>query len=77
MLDGWARVWRYTQDGWRHCSTRFTFLLIIGIAAFSAWNSAPFWVTFSSLIPFVFLSFPLVGFVLEILDKDWNDWHLW
>jgi hypothetical protein len=40
-------------------------------------GSAPFWVTFSSLAPILLLYFPLLGFMLETLERDWKDWHPW
>jgi hypothetical protein len=40
-------------------------------------GSAPFWVTFSSLSPILLLYFPLLGFMIEILERDWKDWHPW
>jgi hypothetical protein len=40
-------------------------------------GSAPFWVTFSSLTPILALYFPILGFLIETLERDWKDWHLW
>jgi hypothetical protein len=73
----WSRVKRYSATGWKHCSMKF-FLSMLGLVIFvSLLGSPPFWVTFSSLVPILVLYFPLLGFLLETLDRDWKDWHLW
>ena len=46
------------------------------IVAVSVWRGPPFWVTFTSLVPFLLLYIPLVGLVLELLERDWEDWNL-
>ena len=77
MNRSWSRVLHYSMEGWRQASIRLFFLLFIMIFAISAWGRPPFWLTFSSLAPFLLIYFPLAGFLMELLDRDWEDWHLW
>ena len=73
----WSRVKRYSVTGWKNCSMRF-FLCLLGLVILVSFlGSAPFWVTFSSLTPILVLYFPLLGFLIETLERDWKDWHLW
>ena len=77
MHHNWSRVKRYSVTGWKHCSMRF-FLFLLGLVVLVSFlGSAPFWVTFSSLMPILVLYFPLLGFLIETLERDWKDWHLW
>jgi hypothetical protein len=81
MHYGWSRVKRYSISGWRYCSTRFFLLLLLIIVSLSAWGdvkgTANFWFSLSSSVPILLLYFPLVGFLVEVLERDWKDWHLW
>jgi hypothetical protein len=77
VLHCWVRMKRYSLAGWKHSSTRLFLVLFLTIIAVSAWSSPPFWITFTSLIPFLLLYIPLIGLVLELLERDWEDWHLW
>ena len=77
MGSAWHRMKRYSLSGWRHRSTLLFCLLLLGVVTISVMNSPPFWVTFTSLLPVLVLYFPLVGFCREILERDWEDWHLW
>jgi hypothetical protein len=77
MNYGWSRVKRYSVTGWKHCSMKFFLFLLSLVILVSFLGSAPFWVTFSSLTPILVLYFPLLGFLVEVLDRDWKDWHLW
>jgi len=72
-----SRVKRYSITGWRHRSTRFFMGLLGFVVLVSFMGSAPFWITFSSLAPILLLYFPLLGFMLETLERDWKDWHPW
>ncbi len=75
--EWYPRVKRYSVAGWKHCSLKFFFFLLALVIFVSFLGSPPFWVTFSSLSPFLILYFPLLGSLLEILDRDWKDWQLW
>ena len=77
MGYSWSRMKHYSQTGWRHCSTRLFVLMTTLVFVVSLAGSAPFWVTFSTLMPFLLIYFPLLGFCLEIMERDWEDWHLW
>jgi hypothetical protein len=77
MHYDWSRVKRYSVIGWKNCSMRFFLFLLSLVILVSFFGSAPFWVTFSSLTPILVLYFPLLGFLLETLERDWKDWHLW
>lgn len=77
MPYAWSRMKRYSVIGWKNSSTRLFLLILLLIFILSAWAEPPFWVTFSSLVPFLLLYIPLVGFFLELLERDWKDWHLW
>ncbi len=77
MSYGWARMKRYSVTGWKHSSTKLFLGILLLVVALSAWAAPPFWVTFSSFAPFLLVYFPLVGFFLELLERDWKDWHLW
>ena len=68
---------RYSLAGWKHSSTRLFTVLFVIIVAVSVLGEPPFWVTFTSLSPFLLLYIPLVGLFLELLERDWEDWHLW
>ena len=77
MDQSWSRVKRYSMTGWKHRSTKF-FLGLLGLVILISYmGSAPFWVTFSSLAPLLRLYFPMLGFMLESLERDWKDWHPW
>ena len=77
MEYDWSRVKAYSMTGWKHRSRKF-FIGLIGIAILISFlGSAPFWVTFSSLVPILLLYFPLLGFMIETLERDWKDWHPW
>jgi len=77
MQYEWSRVKRYSATGWKHSSLKFSFFLLSLAGLVSFLGSPPFWVTFSSLVPILVLYFPLLGFLLETLEHDWEDWHLW
>ena len=77
MEYGWTRVKRYSITGWKHRSTKFFMGLMAVVILISLMTPAPFWVTFSSLAPILLLYFPLLGFMIETMDRDWKDWHLW
>ena len=77
MQYDWSRVKRYSVTGWKNCSIRFFVFLFSLVVIISFFGSAPFWVTFSSLSPILVLYVPLLGFLIETLDRDWKDWHLW
>lgn len=77
MHYDWYRVKRYSVTGWKNCSMRFFLFLFSLVIIVSLLGSAPFWVTFSSLSPILILYVPLLGFLIETLDRDWKDWHLW
>jgi len=77
MEYGLSRVKRYSITGWKHRSMRFFTGLLGFVILVSFLGSAPFWVTFSSLAPILLLYFPLLGFMLETLERDWKDWHPW
>jgi hypothetical protein len=77
MPHSWTRVIHYSRTGWQNCSTPFFFLLLFIIIIISIFGSAPFWITISSLLPVLLLYFPVVGFMVDILERDWEDWHLW
>jgi len=76
MHHCWTRMKRYSLAGWKHSSTRLFMALLMVIVAVSVWRGPPFWVTFTSLVPFLLLYIPLVGLVLELLERDWEDWNL-
>jgi hypothetical protein len=73
----WSSVKRYSMTGWKHRSKKFFMGLLVFVVLVSFFGSAPFWVTFSSLAPILLLYFPLLGFMLETLERDWKDWHPW
>lgn len=77
MEYDWSRVKRYSMTGWKHRSTRFFMGLLGFVTLVSFLGSAPFWVTFSSLAPILLLYFPLLGFMIETVEQDWEDWHPW
>jgi len=77
MPHCWIRMKRYSLSGWKHSSTRLFLGFFAAIVAVSMWSEQPFWVTFSSLIPFLLLYIPLIGLILELLERDWKDWNLW
>ena len=72
-----SRVQRYFLTGWKHRSTKFFIGLVGFVFLVSFLGSAPFWVTFSSLAPILILYFPLLGFMIETVEQDWDDWHPW
>ena len=72
-----ARVKRYSITGWKNRSTKFFILLLGLVVAISFMGPAPFWITFSSISPILLLYFPLLGFMIETMERDWKDWHLW
>jgi len=77
MNQGWSRVKRYSVMGWKHRSMKF-FMGLVGVVTLVSYlGPAPFWVTFPSVAPILLLYFPLLGFMLEILERDWEDWHPW
>lgn len=77
MHNCWTRVKRYSLAGWKYSSTRLFLMLFMAIVVVSIWSEPPFWMTFSSLLPFLLLYIPLLGLVLELLERDWEDWHPW
>ena len=77
MEYDWSRVKKYSMTGWKHRSTRFFMGLLGFVILVSFLGSAPFWVTFSSLAPILLLYFPLLGFMIETVEQDWEDWHPW
>ena len=77
MDYGWSRVKRYSLSGWKHASTRLFILLFAVVIILSRWGRPPFWLTFLSTLPLLLLYFPMVGFFMELLDRDWKDWHPW
>lgn len=73
----WSRVKRYSVTGWKNRSNKF-FLGLVGLViVVSNLGTAPFWMTFSSLVPILLLYFPLLGFMIETVERDWKDWHPW
>lgn len=81
MDHGWTRVKKFSVAGWRHSSTKLFFLLVLAIVSVSVWThtngTANFWLLLLSMAPVICLYFPLVGFLIELLERDWQDWHLW
>ncbi len=77
MVYDWSRVKGYSMTGWKHCSRKFFLGLLGFMTLVSFLGSAPFWVTFSSLVPVMLLYFPLLGFMIETVERDWKDWHPW
>ncbi len=80
MEYDWSRVKRYSITGWKQGSMKVFSGLVILIFVASFLGTAPFWMTFSSLAPILLIYFPLLGFLLEMMErdwKDWQDWHLW
>jgi len=77
MEYDWSRVKRYSMTGWKHRSTGFFLGLLVFVLLVSFFGSAPFWVTFPSLAPILLLYFPLLGFMIETVERDWKDWHPW
>jgi hypothetical protein len=77
MQYGWSRVKRYSVTGWKYGSLRFFLGVLALIILVSFFGSAPFWITFPSLAPILVLYFPILGFFIETMERDWKDWHLW
>jgi len=77
MNERWAHVKRYTVVGWQKTSWGGLLVSFAALAGLAFWTPGPFWLVFPSLTPFLFLYLLAVGFLLEILDQDWRDWHLW
>jgi hypothetical protein len=77
MQYDWSRVKRYSVTGWKYGSLRFFLGVLALITLVSFFGSAPFWVTFPSLAPILLLYFPILGFLIETMERDWKDWHLW
>ena len=77
MEYDWSRVKGYSMVGWKNRSMKFFMGLFGIIVVVSFLGSMPFWVTFSSLVPILLLYFPLLGFMIETVEKDWKDWHPW
>ncbi|UCF30468.1 MAG: hypothetical protein JSV26_10500 [bacterium] len=75
--QAWTRMKRYSMAGWKHTSTKLFSLIFLLVLLLSALAEPPFWLTFSSCAPFLLIYFPLVGFFLDLLERDWKDWHLW
>lgn len=77
MSYNWSRVKRYSVTGWRYGSLRFFMGVLALVTMVSLLGSAPFWVTFPSLAPILIIYFPILGFFIETMERDWKDWHLW
>jgi len=82
MGESWNRVKRYCITGWRNSSTRLFFwitslLLVMLVLLGFKWGRKPFWILFSSVLPLLILYFPLLGFVHDLFERDWDDWYLW
>ena len=77
MSYNWSRVKRYSVTGWRYWSLRFFMGVLALVTMVSLLGSAPFWVTFPSLAPILIIYFPILGFFIETMERDWKDWHLW
>lgn len=75
--ERWDHVKRCTAVGWKRTSWAGMGLSLLLLAGLAFWTPGPFWLVFPSLTPVLFLYFLAVGFLLEILDQDWDDWHLW
>jgi len=82
MGKSWNQVKRYSKTGWKNSSTRLFFFITSVLTAVLVflgfiWGQKPFWIALSSAIPILLIYFPLLGFLLELLEKDWDDWHPW
>ncbi|MDF1535104.1 MAG: hypothetical protein P1S46_01205 [bacterium] len=77
MYYDWSSVKRYSATGWKYGSLRFFLGVLALVIIVSLLGSAPFWVTFPSIAPLLVLYFPILGFFIETMEKDWKDWHLW
>jgi hypothetical protein len=77
MNERWSLLKRYTVVGWKQTTWRWLAFWTGALAGLAFWTPGPFWLVFPSLTPVLFLYLLAVGFVLEILDSDWDDWHHW
>jgi hypothetical protein len=76
MNERWAMVKRIALVGWKKASWPTVVSWVAALALLALWTPGPFWLVFPSLFPILLLYFLMVGFVLEMLDRDWKDWHL-